>query len=265
MRFVVLASMSLILGGCLLPPAYHIASWTFTGFSYLFTGKSVSDHALSVAMKQDCAIHRIVAGSRVCLLHDGEPVDDLTAVALLGDELEGTAGYPIALDPITLPAQMGDLAGVLGAAAKPTTQPDALAVLPLLESVTPLAQALNDIAPAAGVSEHNAVWRVSTGVSSNLAIAPPKRLLAANWTASSKLESRENSGLYLVIGSFLIADNAARFSSLHKSLGMAVLQTEHGGKTWFRVAAGPFAPEQLAEAKAQVDKAGISRSWALRR
>ena len=87
MRFAVLAGMSLILGGCLLPPAYHIASWKFTGISYLFTGKSVSDHALSVAMKQDCAIHRIVAGSRVCLLHDGEPVDDLTAVALFGDEL----------------------------------------------------------------------------------------------------------------------------------------------------------------------------------
>ena len=265
MRFAVIAGMSLILGGCLLPPAYHIASWTFTGISYLFTGKSVSDHALSVAMKQDCAIHRIVAGSRVCLLHDGEPVDDLTAVALLGDELEGTAGYPIALDPVTLPAQMGDLVGVLGAAAKPAAQPDALAVLPLLDPVSPLAQALNDIAPAAGVSDHNAIWHKSTDDNSNLSITPPNRLLAANWTASTKSESRENSGLYLVIGSFLNADNAERFSLLHESLGMAVLQTERGGKTWFRVAAGPFAPEQLADAQAQIGKAGISKSWALQR
>ena len=66
-----------------------------TGISYLFTGKSMSDHPLSVALKQDCAIHRVVAGSRVCLLHDGELVDDLTAVALLGDELEEPPDIPL--------------------------------------------------------------------------------------------------------------------------------------------------------------------------
>ena len=265
MRFVVLACMSLILGGCLLPPAYHIASWTFTGISYLFTGKSVSDHALSVAMKQDCAIHRIVAGSNVCLLHNGEPVDDLTAVALLGDALEGTAGYPIALDPITLPAELDDLVGILGAAAKPTVRQDALAVLPLLEPVLALEQPQNDAAPAMGVSEHSAVLQKLTGGNPKLAIDPPQRLLAANWSVSTKLEDKEIRGLYAVIGSFLSTDNATRFSLLYESLGMAVLQTERDGKTWFRVAAGPFTPEQLSNAQAKIDKSGISRSWTLKR
>jgi hypothetical protein len=242
MRFAVLAVMLLILGGCLLPPAYHIASWTFSGISYLFTGKSVSDHALSVAMKQDCATHRIVAGSRICLLHDGEPVDDLTAVALLGDELEGTAGYPVALDPVTLPAHMGDLVSILGTAAKPTTRPDALAVLPLLEPESPLAQTLNDIAPAAGVSDHAALWLNADEITSK--VAPPERLLAANWAASSQseIQNHDGGGLYVVIGSFLSLSNAEQFSLLHESFGMAVIQIERGGTTWYRVTAGPVAP-----------------------
>ena len=92
-----------------------------------------------------------------------------------------------------------------------------------------------------------------------------KSALGSELDGIDEIRECENSGLYLVIGSFLSADNAERFSLLHESLGMAVLQTERGGKTWFRVAAGPFAPEQLADAQAQIGKAGISKSWALQR
>jgi hypothetical protein len=264
MRYAVFAVLSLVLSGCLLPPAYQIASWTVTGFSYLFTGKSMSDHALSVAMQQDCAIHRVIAGSRVCLLHSGEPVDDLTAVALLGDELEGTAGYPVVLDPVTLPAQMGDLVGVLGAAAKPTTQPDALAVLPLVGTSSHLAQALNDIAPAAGTTDHDKVWRKALSPTPSAA-QPPQRIRAANWVASLNAQPSAGGSHYLVIGSFLSAGNAERLSLRHASLGAAVLRTKRGGETWYRVAAGPFARQQLAGAQERLKTAGILKSWALQR
>ena len=220
----------------------------------------MSDHALSVALKQDCAIHRVVAGRRVCLLHDGEPVDDLTAVALLGDELEGTAGYPVALDPVTLPAQMGDLVGVLGGAVKPTTHADALAVLPLLSTV-PLSQALNDIEPAAGTTSHDAIWRnaFTSGV------VPPERLWAANWAKSGEALSLGGGNHYLVIGSFLSSGNAERLSLRHASLGAAVLRTQRDGETWYRVAAGPFARHELVGAQERLRTVGISESWALQR
>ena len=264
MRFAVFAVLSHLLSGCLLPPAYQIASWTVTGFSYLFTGKSMSDHALAVALKKDCAFHRVVAGSRVCLLHYGEPFDDLTAVALLGDELEGTAGYPVALDPVTLPSRLGDLVGVLGAAAKPTSSPDALAVLPLLGGTSSLPQALNDIAPAAGTTNHDTVWRnaLTPTVSGLL---PPDRLRAASWVKPNPVLSSDGANHYLVIGSFLSSGNAERLSVRHASIGAAVLRTERGGETWYRVAAGPFTHLQLAGAQILLKTAGIADSWALQR
>ena len=47
------------LSGCLaLPPAIQIASLALDGFSYMSTGKSVSDHAISAFANKDCAVHR---------------------------------------------------------------------------------------------------------------------------------------------------------------------------------------------------------------
>ncbi len=48
------------LAGCAMPPAVSIASFALDGISYLATGKSVSDHALSIVTQQDCAMWRLV-------------------------------------------------------------------------------------------------------------------------------------------------------------------------------------------------------------
>jgi len=203
MRLAVLAVFSIMLSGCLLPPAYQIASWTMTGFSYLFTGKSMSDHALSVALQKDCAIHRIVSGSRACVVYDGEPVDDLTAVALLGAELEGTSGYQVAQDPVTLPAEMGDLVGVLGGAVKQTAQPDALAVLPLLEKDSRKAQGRKDITVPVKLMGQSARWRDTVAAPTRPNVSLPARLRTVLWTTSHEVATRDVREQYLVIGSFL--------------------------------------------------------------
>lgn len=129
LKYVTLTVLCLGLNGCIFTP-YQIASWTVTGISYLFTGKGMSDHALSVAMKKDCAVHRIVVEGRVCLLDVKRNPDGLTAVALLRGDFENSKGIATVGDPVTLPMQMGDLVGVLGGAAKRATELDALAVLP---------------------------------------------------------------------------------------------------------------------------------------
>lgn len=57
----------LLLAGCGLPPAVVIASYAIDGVSYLTTGKSVTDHALSAVAQQDCALHRVITDSgNVC-------------------------------------------------------------------------------------------------------------------------------------------------------------------------------------------------------
>ena len=51
--------MVVALSGCLaLPPAIQLASLAIDGISYMQTGKSMSDHALSAVTNKDCAMLR---------------------------------------------------------------------------------------------------------------------------------------------------------------------------------------------------------------
>lgn len=57
----------LLLAGCGLPPVIVVASYALDGVSYVATGKSVTDHAISAVSGQDCALHRLLtAAGEVC-------------------------------------------------------------------------------------------------------------------------------------------------------------------------------------------------------
>lgn len=60
MRIAGALGLAVSLSGCLvaLPPALQVASLALDGLSYISTGKSVSDHALSAVAQKDCAILR---------------------------------------------------------------------------------------------------------------------------------------------------------------------------------------------------------------
>lgn len=68
MIFRILALLSFTaLGGCgLVPPAISIASFAADAFSYAMSGKSVSDHGLSMVMREDCAVFNFVQGQAIC-------------------------------------------------------------------------------------------------------------------------------------------------------------------------------------------------------
>lgn len=55
-----------LLTGCGLPPALSVASTVADGFSYVVSGKSVSDHALSMVASRDCAMMRVLDGREIC-------------------------------------------------------------------------------------------------------------------------------------------------------------------------------------------------------
>ena len=65
------------LSGCLaLPPALQLASLAIDGISYMQTGKSVSDHALSAITNKDCAMLRALDDvNSVCTEHDAIDMD----------------------------------------------------------------------------------------------------------------------------------------------------------------------------------------------
>jgi len=70
--------LPLLLAGCAIPPAVTVASLVLDGVSFVTTGKSTADHALSAVANEDCAILRVVEGKEICD-PDGEVL-----VALVG-------------------------------------------------------------------------------------------------------------------------------------------------------------------------------------
>lgn len=82
MRIIWLFGFVVALAGCVAPPAFTIATLAVDGFSYLATGKGVSDHVLSAARQQDCALWYAVKTqdlSSVC--HDYDGTEGVTVVA----------------------------------------------------------------------------------------------------------------------------------------------------------------------------------------
>ncbi len=59
-------SLPFVAGGCALPPAVTVASLAVDGVSYMASGRTVSDHAISYAAQEDCALYRIVQGESIC-------------------------------------------------------------------------------------------------------------------------------------------------------------------------------------------------------
>lgn len=69
MRIIWAIPLVLWLGGCVafaLPPTLTAASYAADGASLLFSGKSVTDHALSGAADEDCALWRMVRFESPC-------------------------------------------------------------------------------------------------------------------------------------------------------------------------------------------------------
>lgn len=69
--FPVVAGTTLLLSGC---ATLELFSFGVSGLSYAVTGKSLSDHALSTVMEQDCALHRAITEDTVCTDPDGNGV-----------------------------------------------------------------------------------------------------------------------------------------------------------------------------------------------
>lgn len=55
-----------LLGACAVPPAVTVASLAADGVSYAATGKSMTDHGLSAATGEDCALLRFIKHQSVC-------------------------------------------------------------------------------------------------------------------------------------------------------------------------------------------------------
>ncbi len=65
------AMLALALGGCALPPALVVASYSADIVSYAATGKTVTDHAYSAVARSDCSFIRILRHKPICVDEPG--------------------------------------------------------------------------------------------------------------------------------------------------------------------------------------------------
>lgn len=85
-RAALVATGALVVSGCALPPVVSVASFALDVASYSQSGKSVTDHGLSLVLRRDCAVLNLLNGY---LCRTGDGLDDaetaLAALKPLGD------------------------------------------------------------------------------------------------------------------------------------------------------------------------------------
>ena len=130
------------LGGCgLVPPAISIASFAADAFSYAVSGKSVSDHGLSMVMQEDCAVLNFVKGEAICApgphpeIDMAAPRDPEAERTLLASARTEPDTNPVAEGPIWAPPGPGPLSLQYAAAGPLLEQPALPPAIILLEPV----------------------------------------------------------------------------------------------------------------------------------
>jgi hypothetical protein len=128
LRIALLIGLVSCIAGCVLPPAFTIASLAADGFSLTTSGKTVTDHAISLLAHRDCRLWRLIQGKSIC----GSDAS-VVAVAKLPPPLPLRAASP-ALNPpaptvaaatSTDPSQSNPVASSSAAAPERTDQENA--------------------------------------------------------------------------------------------------------------------------------------------
>jgi hypothetical protein len=296
MKRAIAALLPLALVGCGLPPAVTLISYALDGISLISTGKTVGDHALSVAANQDCAVWRAVDGEEVCKEFKPGKKNVLVAAAeawARGNEIVGleepgevaivSVSIARAADPVVVPSYMQGLLigldGVVEATAPLTIEPVAFAIK--LNGPVGLAAdpALNDVRN----KSQNAATPPKQDSPPPSVAAPGEADSAAKATAADPARSVADiepaagapraiapraiapapvaGARVLVVGSFASPANAAKAARAWPELRPTVVPARIRGKTFFRVVSAPLGDAVLTRQLGRVRSLGVKGAW----
>ncbi len=282
MRRAILVISPLILAGCGLPPAVTIASYALDGISFLSSGKSVSDHALSAVAQRDCAMWRVVKNELVCREYrNGErgvlvafaeawekrspgvnsDVPDAEDGATEIDWRDTRPERQTAADPVLIPRTMSHLLPALDGVARvaPTLQAAATAFFSG-RPTTP-----DGIANSAWENENDLILPVPQALQWKPVITiksqPVAPVMAANPAA---VADKPMGTTVLIVGSFRKKINARRAAGSLRSFRPVVVPVRIEEKTFYRVVAGPFAPAAIKRRKGALESEGVLDVWSAR-
>lgn len=243
MRRLAIVLLPLCLSGCGLPPAISIASFALDGFSYLTSGKSVSDHALSVAAGQDCALLRVVENTEVCRdFKDGEEPFLVTESQAWAEE-QNRLGYDDTSDDPIFGWQPADSSTRVAVDDSPVAEPG-----DPRDAQLPVVARSGFASPAEGSFVQ-------------VAYDPPSA--EADFAAPPFAPSDPDQRL-LVIGSFAHQTNARNLILRWPGFELGVLPATVGDMHVFRVVTDPLPVDEVAAKRERLRRAGIAAAWSLR-
>ncbi len=251
MRLGIVAGSILLLAGCAaIPPAVSIATWAIEGATLAFSGKSVSDHAISAVARKDCAMWHLLKGEPVCKDYRAEGGPALAAVAPLPAPPE-----PAKLDLASAPPPaVGGAPGgtILLASFAPTPAPRLGAAsggtAPIIETTAPIEVSdLGDDKPA----------RLSPEVEAIAAQAAPTP--APGPAPPAPTVDRH----FVSIGSYAVPANARRRVAQYDDLRPFIVEAVVDGRPLLRVAVGPIRSAELEAAMRRLRLAGVADAWVL--
>ncbi len=244
------------LTGCVLPPVLSYASMALDGASYLATGKSISDHALSAAVKQDCAVWRVVSEQdvdAVCQEYAEDAAGDSIAVAL---EAGNGAVAPPAVRPPILKTQPAEIVLASAAPVEPAAELAIKATpepVDLLLGIDPAKLPADpDSNPVSGIDPA----KLPADPDSN----PVSGIEPAATDSAPGATNRK--AIYLVIGSFRSVDHAERLAAQMSGITTAIAPALVGDDRYYRVVVGPYEPGETGDAQSRLAAAGIGNTWA---
>jgi hypothetical protein len=260
-RFILLGAMPLLMAGCvpLIPLPISLVSSGLSGISLLATGKSTTDHVISAANKQDCAMHRVAFGEEICRNYDaGEYRPDTRYTSQFpGDHDQGPQ---VAETPNFWDDDLDTNTAELPEQPKQKQKID-----PLLISSLTTPTRLTAVAPAdlggfqpAPLEEARDIRAGNWGrpeapmVVESVALPP----LPRNRPSTASLIDKGADLRFLSLGSFRSPDRAKALVKRFASLSPTVMTVEVAGKSWRRVAVGPMtktAVERLRLSHARID------------
>lgn len=295
---LVLASPALLAGCAALaiPPALSIASYAGDGASYLATGKSLTDHAISDAMSQDCAMHRVIRLKYPCrdFTYREERVRETNRRAIVHDQdrgsialIHGHYGATAKRRPLVSQKQIAERS-VLSDAGPRDRAPIRTQVASLGKaylSERRLGAAAPDVAVRPGLLLAEARPMITRGSADRevtdrnpFELAPlvrptgeqAARLKSAPRSASigrsntrTGMQLRTAVSRFVVFGSFRSRREAARMAQRHPNVRPAIVASRIEGRTYYRVVAPAVSGADARRTVRALKRAGVRRPWTI--
>ena len=268
------------------PPAITVASLALSGVSFMQTGKTLPDHALSSVSQRDCIMFRATRGEQICQV-DAGALDHVT-VADAGQTSPADTAWPEEINALPAPsgavptAKAVPVKPVMVASLDPIPVPVADDLPTLLEPPAAGETARMPVADVVAQSVGGPTSGTPNTTSAQHGFLPSLRhaermvpetpppmdkTTEATDTASTPRATpvaappSQIATRHLVVGSFRERARATTHVARLGDANLRILSTTVKGRVQYRVVAGPFPKSELAAAKRSYAALGIKGAW----